>query len=76
MLYRQNTLLFINRLKTLILIYVFGLGEAYSIGYNYSLFIHFIASLVLLYNWGVFMAVLCSTWYSFVGFFYALVDYS
>lgn len=38
-------------LQTLILIYVFGLGETYSTGYNYSLYIHFIASLILLYNW-------------------------
>lgn len=43
-------------LQTLILIYIFGLGETYSTGYNYSLYIHFIASLIL-YNWGVFTAI-------------------
>lgn len=44
-------------LQTLILIYIFGLGETYSTGYNYSLYIHFIASLIFLYNWGVFTAI-------------------
>lgn len=56
-------------LQTLILIYVFGLGETYSTEYNYSLYIHFITSLILLYNW-----VCLWLFYMELGRVYALED--